>query len=117
MICLDFVWIYRVRSWAVNVWAVVIGQWSRPNTFFGGFGPPRPNIRNSCPELKKADVSDILGFVSCQACPECRVVVMSNRESFFWKFLNMRRQLDLMADVNHWRTWRERVCGLLVFVL
>ncbi|MED6196037.1 hypothetical protein PIB30_043454 [Stylosanthes scabra] len=67
-----------------------------------GFGPSRPNIRNSCPELRKADVSDVLGFVSCQTCPESRFVVMPSCESFFRKLLKMRRQLDLMADIIHW---------------
>ncbi|MED6210270.1 hypothetical protein PIB30_062613 [Stylosanthes scabra] len=38
---------------------------------------------------------------------------MPNHESFFRKLLKMRRQLDSMADVSHWRTWRERVCGPL----
>ncbi|MED6127947.1 hypothetical protein PIB30_092922 [Stylosanthes scabra] len=67
-----------------------------------------PNIRNSCPERRKADVSDVLGFVSCQTCPESCFVVMLSCESFFRKLLKMRRQLDLMADIIHWRTWRER---------
>ncbi|MED6195070.1 hypothetical protein PIB30_034501 [Stylosanthes scabra] len=65
-----------------------------------GFGPSGPNILNSCPELGKADVSDITGFASCQACPECRGVVMSIGENFFWKFLKMTGQFDLMDDVN-----------------
>ncbi|MED6152174.1 hypothetical protein PIB30_089335, partial [Stylosanthes scabra] len=65
-----------------------------------GFGSSGPNIRNSCPELGKAGVSDVPGFVSCQACPECRGVVMPIGENFFWKFLKVRGQFDLMADVN-----------------
>ncbi|MED6151861.1 hypothetical protein PIB30_086425 [Stylosanthes scabra] len=31
-----------------------------------GFGPSGPNIRNSCPELRNADVADVPGFMSCQ---------------------------------------------------
>ncbi|MED6146382.1 hypothetical protein PIB30_033993 [Stylosanthes scabra] len=54
-----------------------------------GFGPSRPNIRNSCPELGKADVFDIPGFTSCQACPERRGIVMLAGENFFWKFLKV----------------------------
>ncbi|MED6197573.1 hypothetical protein PIB30_057707 [Stylosanthes scabra] len=54
-----------------------------------GFGPSGPNIRNSCPELGKAGVSDVPGFASCQACPECRGVVMPIGENFFWKFLKI----------------------------
>ncbi|MED6165287.1 hypothetical protein PIB30_098151 [Stylosanthes scabra] len=57
---------------------------------FGGFGPSGPNIRNSCPELRKADVFDVPGFMSCQVCLECRGVLMPIDESFFWKFLKMR---------------------------
>ncbi|MED6186306.1 hypothetical protein PIB30_065449 [Stylosanthes scabra] len=65
-----------------------------------GFGSSGPNIRNSCPELEKAGVSDVPGFASCQACPECRGVVMPIGENFFWKFLKVIGQFDLMADAN-----------------
>ncbi|MED6122902.1 hypothetical protein PIB30_044265 [Stylosanthes scabra] len=58
-----------------------------------GFGQSGPNIRNSCPELGKADVSDVPGFASCQACLECRGVVMPIGENFFWKFLKVRDTL------------------------
>ncbi|MED6114840.1 hypothetical protein PIB30_084360 [Stylosanthes scabra] len=74
---------------------------------FRGFESSGLNIRNSCPELKKADVSDVPGFVSCQTCPEGRFVVMPSHQSFFRKLLKMRRQLDLMADIIYWRTWRK----------
>ncbi|MED6160649.1 hypothetical protein PIB30_053395 [Stylosanthes scabra] len=57
---------------------------------FEGFGSFRPNIRNSCPKLGKADVSDVPGFTSCLTCPECRGIVMSIGENFFWKLLNVR---------------------------
>ncbi|MED6209702.1 hypothetical protein PIB30_057268 [Stylosanthes scabra] len=80
---------------------------------FRGFGPSGPNIQNSCPELTWADVSDVPGFVSCQTCPEGRFVVMPSYESFFRKLLKRRRQLDLMADIIYWRTWREKVSGPL----
>ncbi|MED6149036.1 hypothetical protein PIB30_058677 [Stylosanthes scabra] len=58
--------------------------------YFRGFGPSGPNIRNRCPELMKADVSDVPGFVSCHACPEGRFVVVPSHESFFWKLLKIR---------------------------
>ncbi|MED6196501.1 hypothetical protein PIB30_048104 [Stylosanthes scabra] len=55
--------------------------------------------------------ADIPGFANCQACPEHRGVVMPCYEDFFSKFLKMRGQLDLMADVNYWRSWEREGVG------
>ncbi|MED6134478.1 hypothetical protein PIB30_037445 [Stylosanthes scabra] len=82
---------------------------------FRGFGSSGPNIRNRCLELKKADVSDVPGFVSCQTCLEGRFVVMPSHQSFFRKLLKMRRQLDLMVDIIYWRTWRKWAFGIRAF--
>ncbi|MED6171887.1 hypothetical protein PIB30_044984, partial [Stylosanthes scabra] len=60
--------------WAIECWAGSIERRVR-YVYLREFGPSGPNIRNSCPELRKADVTDVPGFMSCQACPECRVVV------------------------------------------
>ncbi|MED6160844.1 hypothetical protein PIB30_055109 [Stylosanthes scabra] len=80
-----------------------------------GFGPSRPNIRNSCLELGKAGVSDVTGFASCQACPECRGAVRSiGSGALFQKLLKvvalkLRGQSDLMADVSVLENVGERV--------
>ncbi|MED6172666.1 hypothetical protein PIB30_052191 [Stylosanthes scabra] len=107
--------IYRVRRWATQDWAGFIEGFNM--CVVKGFGPTGPNIRNSCLELREADVSDVPGFVNCQIYPESRFIVMPNCESFFQKLLKKERQLDLMANIIRWGTWRERVNGPLVFVL
>ncbi|MED6199468.1 hypothetical protein PIB30_076204 [Stylosanthes scabra] len=82
-IYLQGVWDYRRNRWC---------QDGRLEVYVKGgeFGSSGPNIRNSCPELKKADVSDVPGFVSCQTSPEGHFVVMPSHESFFWKLLKTR---------------------------
>ncbi|MED6186613.1 hypothetical protein PIB30_068399 [Stylosanthes scabra] len=51
-----------------NVWAGVIERRAR-YVYLRGFGPSGPNIRNSCPELGKADVSDVPGFTVVKLAP------------------------------------------------
>ncbi|MED6173545.1 hypothetical protein PIB30_060491 [Stylosanthes scabra] len=62
-----------LRLRVINPYEIMINDIS----IFHGF--IEPNIRNSCPELARADVSDVPGLVSCQNAPKvaspCRRVV------------------------------------------